>query len=93
MAKNTQAFFERRSVARIHQSPYSPDLNQCDRWIFKELKTFLSTHKYCSAAQVRESALEWFRALPREKFVAEVDRLYRYCQDVVRCDGENITWK
>ena len=31
-------FLQRRSVRQVYQSPYSPDFNLCDRWMFSALK-------------------------------------------------------
>lgn len=34
----TSDFFVSKNIKLVKQSPYSPDLNQCDRWLFKHLK-------------------------------------------------------
>lgn len=36
--KEVAAFFKQRKTEFLFQSPYSPDLNICDRWLFAQLK-------------------------------------------------------
>ncbi|QQP50231.1 Uncharacterized protein FKW44_011161, partial [Caligus rogercresseyi] len=40
-ATDTREFLTRRDVEPVKQSPYSPDLNLCDRFLFWKLKHLL----------------------------------------------------
>ena len=59
-AASTMEFLEKRNVTCIKQAPYSPDLNMCDRWIFKELKKHLRNCSIQSKDDVVSEALQWF---------------------------------
>ncbi|QQP56417.1 Uncharacterized protein FKW44_001083 [Caligus rogercresseyi] len=40
-ATDTREFQTRRDVEQVKQSPYSPNLNLCDRFLFRKLKHLL----------------------------------------------------
>jgi len=62
----SKAFFVKREVQLVSQSPYSPDLNQCDRWLFKKLKHRLRHEKLTCAQDVLKATLEIFRGIPQD---------------------------
>ena len=45
-AANTKQCLARRKVEPIKQSPYSPDLNLCDRFLFRKLKHLLRNEEF-----------------------------------------------
>ena len=57
------------------------------------MKKALRQTDFTSADEIRDAALHWFRTLPRDRFENELNLLYAYCKDVIRCDGDYITWK
>ena len=58
----TKEFFTQRKINVVQQSPYSPDLNQCDRWLFEEQKKTLRGNVIASAQDVLyESMRRWLR--------------------------------
>jgi hypothetical protein len=90
-AANTKAFFNKRRVELINQAPYSPDLNQCDRWLFKYLKTGLKRRTLTSAEDVRNGTLELFHQIPPQRFAHELENLKKHCQDVIARHGDYVT--
>lgn len=89
-AASTVDFFRRRGVQMIKQSPYSPDLNLCDRWVFKRMKKHLRASSYNSEHEVITAALQWFRALPHDLFKMELNSLLKHCFRVIRCNGDYV---
>ena len=75
----------------IKQSPYSPDLNQCDRWVFKDLKKHLRQYGYSSAEEIQEKTLQFMRQLPPERFPLEIQRFHKHCKSVIECRGDYVT--
>ncbi|QQP42349.1 Uncharacterized protein FKW44_016975 [Caligus rogercresseyi] len=45
-ATDTREFLTRRDVEPVKQSPYSPDLNLCDRFLFRKLKHLLREDEF-----------------------------------------------
>ena len=90
-AHHTTLFLERRNVAVIPQSPYSPDLNQCDRWINKALKSHLRNMKFDNCDNVVTETLHFLRGLSPDRFHQEFERLRTYCQQVIACRGDYVT--
>lgn len=68
-----QSFFRKKHVELIKQAPYSPDLNQCDKWLFKFLKGSLRTTSFASEEEVLQAVSDIMRNLSREKLSHEFD--------------------
>ena len=86
----TKKFFEERKILRVEQSPYSPDLNQCDRWLFKELKKGLRLKQLSSAQDVMDAALHIFHEIPEQRFIHELEHLKEHCEKVIKCGGDYV---
>ncbi len=87
----TKKFFEKRQVQMIQQSPYSPDLNLCDRWLFKVMKKGLRGHHFQSSQEVLEASLEVFRGISPQRFQDELHNLRDHCYSVIAALGNYIT--
>lgn len=87
----TTQFFQNRKIELIHQAPYSPDLNQCDRWLFKHLKKALREKRLDCADDVQKASLNVFREIPEQRFVNELHSLRDHCLAVVAHQGDYIT--
>ena len=87
----TTAFFEKRGVQLVKQSPYSPDVNLCDRWLFKELKKNLRRSQFQCAQDVLKACLEVFRNIPKERFRRELENLAAHCTAIMQHYGDYVT--
>jgi len=87
----TTAFFQKRSMQLVKQSPYSPDINLCDRWLFKELKKNLRRRQFQCAQDVLEASLEVFRNIPKERFRRELENLAAHCTAIIQHYGNYVT--
>ncbi len=75
----------------MEQSPYSPDLNQCDRWLFKELKKGLRGKVMASAQDVLHETMALFHKIPEWRFKKELENLREHCVKVIACGGDYVT--
>ena len=82
---------ERRGVRLIYQSPYSPDLNLCDRWLNEYIKGFMRSEKFDSSDEVQERIIEIMRSTDADVYRKEIDKLLSHCQKVINAGGEYIT--
>jgi len=57
VAKKTKEFLEHRGIQTLWQSPYSPDLNLCDRWLFDRLKREMKKITFQDADEVVATSL------------------------------------
>ena len=87
----TTQFLEERGVSIVWQSPYSPDFNLCDRFLFNTLKAGLRKQTFQSHLEVEEAALRFLRQLPEEHLHAEIEKLYDHCQAVIDAGGAYVT--
>jgi hypothetical protein len=87
----TKNFIEQRGIETVWQSPYSPDLNLCDRFLFKFLKSGLRKETFDSYEEVEKASLRFLRDLPEQVLHNEVEKLYDYCQLVIDEGGAYVT--
>lgn len=87
----TTDFFQRRSVTLLRQSAYSPDLNQCDGWLFKILKNELKKVDFSDANEVLNHTLQVLRSIPKERFINEINKLVQHCKNVIKLNGDYVT--
>ena len=59
----TQDYLTKRDVPIIPQSPYSPDLNLCDRFLFKKMKRELKPQSFRGPKNVEKAVQHFLRAL------------------------------
>src|SRR5436853_7646111 len=83
----TRKFLDDRRVSTVWQSPYSPDLNMCDRFLFSALKAALRDKAFQSHLEVEDAALNFFRRISLEVLQDEVDKLYDDCQAIIDGGG------
>lgn len=86
----TTAFMTYRKVNKVYQSPYSPDFNMCDRWLFATLKNKLKKSSFNSSEEVKHAALQAFHSIPEERFLHEIDKLKEHLNAVIFMNGDYI---
>lgn len=86
-----QRLFERRHITHLHQSPYSPDFNLCDRWLNDFIKKDLKKEVFNDASEVEERVIQLMRSIDEGCYRNEVDKLVSHCSKVIQTGGEYIT--
>jgi transposase len=89
-SKETTLFFERRKIEKIYQSPYSPDFNLCDRFLFSKMKKSFKNHVFKSHEEIEEACKFFFNSLSTETLKNQLDKLFNYCQLVIDNNGEYV---
>jgi len=60
--------FAKNSTHIIPQPPYSPDLTQCDFWLFPKLKRPLRRHCIDTIEEIKTESLRALKAIPKIDF-------------------------
>jgi histone-lysine N-methyltransferase SETMAR len=84
----TKQFFQTQNIDLIKQSTYSPDLNQCDRWLNKYLKREMKKMSYDTLDELLKNARKILKAVPHEVLEKELNNLIRHCKSVINCGGD-----
>ena len=84
-------FFQKRNISLLHQAPYSPDLNLCDRWLFAHVKQSLREVVFNSHIEVEAALMKELRLIDKDCLRRQVDLLMSHCQKVVECGGCYVT--
>ena len=79
----TQNYLTSRSVKLVKQSPYSPDMNLCDRYLFRHLKKELRPQEFGSTSDVRKAVQRCFRVLSESALQNELENLQDHCRNVI----------
>jgi hypothetical protein len=87
----TKQFLSRRQVNTLWQAPYSPDLNLCDRWLFKWLKKEFQNTEFTGPQEVVTASLQVLRAIPESVYLREIEKLLDHCQMVIDNGGDYVT--
>ena len=75
----------------LWQSPYSPDLNLCDRLLFDWLKRQLRNEVLTDHEEVEISALQHLRSIPETTLSRELQRLLDHCDSIIANGGDYVT--
>jgi len=84
-------FLQEKNITTIWQSPYSPDLNLCDRFLFLWLKNSLRGMTFNSVEEVEEASLRVLREISEESLHEQVDLLLEHCHCVIDASGHHVT--
>ena len=87
----TQDYLAAYGLKLVQQSPYSPDLNLCDRFLFTRLQESLRLEHFEGPAHVVKAAQHYCRSLTEETLKKEFAKLLEHCRAVIRCGGDYIT--
>ena len=90
-AVRTQTYLEQTGVKILVQSPYSPDLNMCDRFLFTRLQEHCRGIEYVDGNELHRDAQRFLRSLPEELLKHELNKLLQHCQAVIREGGAYVT--
>ena len=72
----------------VNQTPYSPALNLCDRFLFTRLKEVVRPLQYDSKDEVVKAAQHCLRSLPEDYLIHE---FLGHCKAVIRSGGDYVT--
>ncbi|QQP34820.1 Uncharacterized protein FKW44_022845 [Caligus rogercresseyi] len=89
-ATDTREFLTRRDVEPVKQSPYSPDLNLCDRFLFQKLKHL---HREDEFGVHKEAtlAVQWvMRRVSEDELYDQLRKLRGHCHDVIAVGGDYV---
>jgi hypothetical protein len=89
--KCVQEFFTRKGLEWIHQSPYSPDFNLCDRWLNNHLKQSLRNEVFNDSMEVEARVVQLMRAVDENEYRRQLDLLIEHFAIVIADNGEYIT--
>ena len=68
----------------IEQSPYSPDLNTCDRFLFTRLQEYCTMQYYLSTEELKIDVQRLLTHLPKSLFLKELEKPKSHREDMVR---------
>jgi len=88
VSQSTVDFFSKRHIHLIKQSPYSPDLNLCDRWLNKALKKVIKHTVYLDVESVLAACRRFMQSISNERYEEELLKFKRHLNHVIECEGD-----
>ncbi|QQP38563.1 Transposase, partial [Caligus rogercresseyi] len=80
-ATDTREFLTRRDVETVKQSPYSPDLNLCDRFLFQKLKHLLQEDEFGGHEEATLAVQRAIRRVSEDELYDQLRKLRGHCHD------------
>ena len=90
-ANDTQAFLTCRDIQPVKQPAYSPDLNLCDRFLFRKIKNQLKGYDFMGHEDVKDCMQRVVRSLPEDELFQQLKNLRDHCQTVIEVEGDYVT--
>ena len=84
-------FFFNFGVNLVKQSPYSPDMNMCDRYLSRILKSELKGQSFHSPLDVEKATKRCLRRISEETLSEQLQSLQHHCERVIECGGDYIS--
>ena len=90
-AHETQAFIVQRDIQPLKQPSYSPDLNLCDRFLFRKIEHRLKGYDFGGHEDVKD-CMQWVvRSLPDDELFQQLKKLRDHCQTIIEAGGDYVT--
>ena len=89
-AAETRDFLTQRDMEQVKQSPYSPDLNLCDRFLFRKLKHLLRDDLFRSHEEVTSAVQRAMKMIDENELFDQLKKLREHCKDVIAARGDYI---
>ena len=87
----TPQYLAAMGLRLVYQSPYSPELNLCDRFLFTRLKEVVRLFQYDSKDEVVKAAQHCLRSLPEDYLIHEYHKFLGHCKALIRSRGDYVT--
>ena len=90
VAAATTQFLAGREVQTVKQSPYSPDLNLCDRFLFRKLKHLLRNEDF-GGHEEATAAVQWAMGrVSEDELFDQLKKLRDHCHEVIQAGGDYV---
>ena len=90
-AAKTKEFLTQRGISVVQQSPYSPDLNLCDRFLFRAIKQDLKYEHFEDSEDLRVAIQRSIRLISETKLMEQLIKLRDHCKRVIEANGDYIS--
>ena len=70
IAERTRSYMSAVGLTNIKQSPYSPELNLCDRFLFTRLQEHCRMQHYENSEELKVGVQRFLRQLPKSLFLS-----------------------
>ncbi|QQP55740.1 Transposase [Caligus rogercresseyi] len=86
-ATDTREFLTRRDVELVKQSPYSLDLNLCDRFLFRKLKYLLRDDEFGGHEEATLAVQRAMRRVSEDELYDQLRKLWGHCTTSLQSEG------
>ena len=86
-SRETTANLAKLKIQLVKQSPYSPDLNMCDMFLFRKIKSGMKHSSFYDPEDVETAVRRAFDRIPESKLMRELEKLKTHCDFVIKQSG------
>ena len=91
-AAETRHFLTQHDMEQVKQSPHSPDLNLCDRFLFRKLKHLLRDDLFRTHEEATSAVQRAMKMIDENELFDQLKKLREHCKDVITAGGDYIYW-
>ena len=84
----TTTFLKQAKIQQLKQSPHSPDLNICDRFLFRKLKSGMKGVTLGTPDEVMSIGRQQLDRTSERELVRELEKLRDHCNIVIQLGGD-----
>ena len=89
-AAETRHFLTQHDMEQVKQSPHSPDLNLCDRFLFRKLKHLLRDELFRTHEEATSAIQRAMKMIEENELFGQLKKLREHCKDVITAGGDYI---
>ena len=90
LAQETVTLLHRKNVTILHQPPYSPDFNLCDRYIFSELEKGRISQNFTNKEELEIYLSRSMKSLHSEQLARQLTYLKNDLSKIIQNNGDYI---
>ena len=87
LLRETTAHLAKLKLQLVKQSPYSPDLNMCYRFLFRKIKSGIKHSSFNGPEDVETAVRRAFDRIPELELMRELEKLKTHCDGIIEQSG------
>ena len=89
-SQQVRSFLQEKGVTLLHQPPYSPDYNICDRWWFSKMEAARRRVNFDDENHLKDFLTDILRDVSKDDLIHQFNKLKEDLQLVVNAHGQYL---
>ena len=90
MTTKGMEFMTKKKIKLLPHAPYSPDLAQCDFWLFPQLKTFLAKSKFDTKMELKAAVEGYMKEVSKNGLLFVMESWDKRLTKCIELQGDYV---